>query len=66
MYTSSPTSLVFLVTALSGVCQGYWRMGCGTVQTGRLDPVVSPGKINAHVHKVSGPSSMYCLPEHRF
>lgn len=59
MRTSSPASLFLLITALIGVCQGYFRMNCGIVQTGRLDPVVSPGKINGHVHKVSGASSTY-------
>ncbi|KAI1401782.1 hypothetical protein F4819DRAFT_456715 [Hypoxylon fuscum] len=35
----------------------YWRMSCSLIQTGRLDPNVSPGKIASHVHKVSGASN---------
>ncbi|KAI1773881.1 WSC-domain-containing protein [Hypoxylon cercidicola] len=35
----------------------YWRMSCGLIQTGRLDPNISPGAVSAHVHKVSGASN---------
>ena len=35
----------------------YWRMSCGLIQTGRLDPVVNPGSLSGHVHKVSGANS---------
>ena len=33
-------------------------MPCGIVQTGRIDPVVSTGKVSGHVHKIAGASSM--------
>ena len=29
-------------------------MSCGIIQTGRIDPVVSPGKIAGHAHKIAG------------
>ncbi|OTA98734.1 hypothetical protein M426DRAFT_76813 [Hypoxylon sp. CI-4A] len=35
----------------------YWRMSCSTIQTGRVDPNISPGAVSAHVHKVSGASN---------
>ncbi|XDG07297.1 hypothetical protein ABKA04_006912 [Annulohypoxylon sp. FPYF3050] len=46
------TSSIFLPGA-----DAYWRMSCGLIQTGRLDPNVSPGSVSAHVHKVSGASN---------
>jgi hypothetical protein len=33
---------------------GYWRIGCGRIQTGRVDPIVNPGKISSHAHNVAG------------
>ncbi|KZF19119.1 WSC-domain-containing protein [Xylona heveae TC161] len=36
----------------------YWRMSCSTVQTGRIDPVVSPGMVSSHVHKLVGASNI--------
>ncbi|MCJ1434081.1 hypothetical protein MMC27_003447 [Xylographa pallens] len=33
-------------------------MQCGITQTGRIDPVVSPGKISSHVHKIAGSSNI--------
>ncbi|KAI1084815.1 WSC-domain-containing protein [Whalleya microplaca] len=41
---------------LQGV-DAFWRMSCGLIQTGRLDPIVTPGSISPHVHKVSGASN---------
>lgn len=35
----------------------FWRMVCGTVQMGRLDPIISPGGISGHCHTVAGPNS---------
>jgi hypothetical protein len=35
----------------------FWRMGCTTLTMGRVDPIVSPGKVSAHVHTVVGSSS---------
>ncbi|KAI2613481.1 WSC-domain-containing protein [Hypoxylon fragiforme] len=37
--------------------EAYWRMSCSLIQTSRLDPIVSPGAVSAHVHKVSGASN---------
>ncbi|KAI1652615.1 WSC-domain-containing protein [Daldinia decipiens] len=49
------------VLAASSACfhsvDAYWRMSCSIIQTGRLDPNVSPGTVSAHVHKVSGASN---------
>ncbi|KAI5859630.1 hypothetical protein GGS23DRAFT_316541 [Durotheca rogersii] len=35
----------------------YWRMSCGVIQTGRLDPIAYPGVVSDHVHKISGASN---------
>lgn len=35
----------------------FWRMVCGTIQTGRIDPIVNPGAISGHAHTVAGPLS---------
>lgn len=49
------------VLAVSSACfhgaDAYWRMSCSIIQTGRLDPNISPGEVSAHVHKVSGASN---------
>ncbi|KAF7562350.1 hypothetical protein G7046_g1797 [Stylonectria norvegica] len=35
----------------------YWRMSCSLIQTGRVDPIINPGHVAGHVHKVSGASN---------
>ena len=35
----------------------FWRMVCGTIQTGRIDPIVNPGMLSGHCHTVAGPLS---------
>jgi hypothetical protein len=32
-------------------------MGCNTLTMGRVDPIVNPGEVSAHVHTVVGSSS---------
>jgi len=37
----------------------YWRMSCpGRVATERIDPIVAPGQVSAHVHTVSGGNAL--------
>ncbi|KAK0512548.1 hypothetical protein JMJ35_004565 [Cladonia borealis] len=50
--------LVVCVGSLTGFSDAFWRMSCGIIQTGRIDPVVSPGKISGHVHKIAGASNI--------
>ncbi|KAF4457032.1 hypothetical protein F53441_947 [Fusarium austroafricanum] len=38
--------------------EAYWRMSCGIIQTGRVDPIIAPGTFSAHVHKLSGASNI--------
>ena len=38
---------------------GYWRMDCmGIAGIARIDPIVTPGKISAHVHSIKGASGL--------
>ena len=56
------TSLFFLsLGSLTGLSDAFWRMSCTIIQTGRIDPVVTPGIVSSHVHKISGASSEYTL-----
>jgi len=41
---------------------GFWRMNCGKIQVGRIDPVVNPGTISGHVHNIVGGYSWF-IPE---
>ena len=51
------TKLVLALLALTGFCDAFWRMSCSVIQEGRIDPIVSPGKVASHAHKISGASS---------
>lgn len=56
----SPTLLSLLAAAASvSPVSAFWRMTCGVIQTGRVDPIVSPGAVAGHAHKVSGASNFY-------
>ncbi|KAL5608539.1 hypothetical protein FOBRF1_009036 [Fusarium oxysporum] len=44
--------------ALAAWVEGYWRMSCSIIQTGRVDPIIAPGTFSAHVHKLSGASNI--------
>jgi hypothetical protein len=52
MYSAS----VLLLTLL-GQVHGFWRLPCGRIQLGRLDPIVNPGVVSGHVHTISGPNN---------
>ena len=51
--------LVVALASLIGFSDAFWRMSCSIIQTGRIDPIVDPGGIPPHVHKISGASSEY-------
>jgi hypothetical protein len=47
-----------LVALLSfGFADAFWRMVCGTIRTGRIDPIISPDTISGHCHTIAGPIS---------
>lgn len=54
----SKTTISLLLAALAPA-DAFWRMSCSIVQTGRVDPLVSPGKVAGHVHKIAGGSSQW-------
>ncbi|GAB7342552.1 hypothetical protein MBLNU457_g0730t1 [Dothideomycetes sp. NU457] len=47
-----------LVLAYAGLTNAFWRMNCGVIQTGRVDPLVNPGAIAAHAHTIVGGSNI--------
>ncbi|KAF9779950.1 hypothetical protein IL306_000936 [Fusarium sp. DS 682] len=53
-YTNSFLALLAFVA----LAEGYWRMSCSIIQTGRVDPIIAPGTFSAHVHKLSGASNI--------
>jgi hypothetical protein len=50
--------LVLVLTVGLTYVEAYWRMQCGIIQTGRIDPILSFGQVSSHVHKLSGPSNI--------
>ncbi|TKA58194.1 hypothetical protein B0A49_13690, partial [Cryomyces minteri] len=55
MYRTALGKLAIVFAALSGNgVDAFWRMNCGVIQTGRIDPIVTPAEISSHVHKIAG------------
>ena len=50
---------IVALLSILGSTEAFWRMNCATVQRGRIDPIVSPGRISAHVHTLVGSSSTH-------
>jgi hypothetical protein len=48
----------FFLAAASAPANAYWRMTCGLVQTGRVDPIVFPGVVSPHVHRIMGANTL--------
>lgn len=46
------------IVAELGRVDAFWRMSCGIIQFGRVDPVISPGSVSQHAHKIAGGSSI--------
>jgi hypothetical protein len=57
--------MVFISRAFAGLVallfvsfvDAFWRMVCGTIRTGRIDPIISPDTISGHCHTIAGPIS---------
>ena len=41
-----------------GSADAFWRLSCSNIQYGRVDSIVNPGGVAAHVHTAQGGSSM--------
>lgn len=56
MFTNTVSAVAFgLLSSLLVPTDAYWRMPCGgTLVSGRLDPIVDPGKPSGHTHMVLG------------
>ena len=51
--------LLALLAMLGEPAFGYWRMPClGVTGIGRIDPIIAPGKLSAHVHTIKGASGL--------
>lgn len=48
-----------IATTFLGTANAFWRLNCANIQYGRIDPIVNPGAIAAHVHTAQGGSSKY-------
>jgi hypothetical protein len=55
-----PSSLLYLLTlsTINPTAHAFWRAACSVVQTGRIDPILSPDAISGHVHKIAGGSEV--------
>lgn len=53
-------SIAFQLLAVLGssTVNALFRMNCGIIQTGRVDPIISYNKVSRHIHKISGAASM--------
>ena len=47
--------VAFVLAALISQTEAFWRLSCGRIQLGRVDPIINPGAIAGHAHIVSGP-----------
>ncbi|RSL39253.1 hypothetical protein CEP53_014198 [Fusarium sp. AF-6] len=56
MVNCNTKTLLGLLT-IATLVDAYWRMLCSIIQTGRVDPIIAPGRVAAHLHKVSGASN---------
>ena len=61
MFVNKSSLLLLSLGSLTGLSDAFWRMSCSIIQTGRIDPIVSPGEVASHVHKIAGASSK-CSP----
>lgn len=64
MFLSKTYAVIVTFAVMTGLVDAFWRMSCSVIQTGRIDPVISPGVVSSHVHKIVGASSKYntCRP----
>ena len=59
MFPNKSSLLLLSLGSLTGLSDAFWRMSCSIIETSRIDPLVSPGEISSHVHKISGASSKF-------
>ncbi|ETN45874.1 uncharacterized protein HMPREF1541_00055 [Cyphellophora europaea CBS 101466] len=54
MYDLTTFAVVWLLLRQA---EAFWRLPCGRIQLGRVDPIVNPGLVSGHVHTISGPNN---------
>lgn len=51
----SKTALLGLIAAIASPASSYINFGCGNALVEeRADPIISPGAVSGHVHKIAG------------
>ncbi|KIX98048.1 uncharacterized protein Z520_06127 [Fonsecaea multimorphosa CBS 102226] len=58
MRNISGAFLAIVLSLTFGHVSAFWRMVCGTVQVGRVDPIVNPGGVSGHCHTIAGPNNI--------
>ncbi|KAL8970381.1 MAG: hypothetical protein Q9183_001554 [Haloplaca sp. 2 TL-2023] len=58
MHYSILSTSTIVVSLLASSSQAFWRLSCGIVQTSRIDPIVNPGALSSHAHKIAGASNI--------
>lgn len=48
------TAVFCFLAVHTNLVTGYWRLACSISQEARIDPILSPGNVSSHVHKVAG------------
>ena len=46
------------ISTLVSQTSAFWTVPCSNIQTERIDPILAPGVVSGHVHKISGAQSM--------
>ncbi|KAI5365343.1 putative carbohydrate-binding WSC [Septoria linicola] len=57
MYASWMLHAILVAFCVENV-NAFWRMNCAHIQRGRVDPLVSPGRIAGHAHSIIGGSNI--------
>lgn len=47
--------LSVVLAAFLGQADAFWRLSCGRIQMGRIDPIITPNGVAGHSHTISGP-----------
>ncbi|KAF2218314.1 hypothetical protein BDZ85DRAFT_311109, partial [Elsinoe ampelina] len=52
------SALLINFLLLVSSAEAFWRMNCGIIQVGRVDPIINPGALAQHAHTISGGSNI--------
>ncbi|KAL8667681.1 MAG: hypothetical protein Q9202_000536 [Teloschistes flavicans] len=54
MHYSTLSTSTLVVGLLAGSSQAFWRLPCSVAQESRIDPIINPGAVSGHAHKIAG------------